>query len=313
MIEFSVVIPVYGGSLTLSDLVGQIDSFFKSKNLSFEIILVHDCGFDNSWEVINKLYSEYANIKAIKLTRNFGQHNAIICGFKHAEGSFIITMDEDLQHSPSDIEKLIDKQRSGGFDIVYGKYETKKYSFFRKTTSDLLQQLIKLGIPELHKDYSSFRIIKSSIAKYTLDFNNSYTFIDGYLAWITKNVTSVTVDHFERSAGKSAYSIKRLTEHAVNIFVTFSILPIRFITMLSFVTVFFLVAFSSYLVLRKIIFDDLVSGYTSISLILGIGFSAVLFGIGVIGEYLFRINLKTTNKPNFIEEIVLEQNRSDSQ
>ena len=300
MIQYSVIVPVYNGETTISPLYDKIKAFFTNNHYSFEVIFIYDCGKDNSWEVLVDLKSRFPDtIKLIKFSRNFGQHNALICGFEYAKGDYFITMDEDLQHAPEDISKLIAKQQEGDFDVVYGKYESLKHSFIRNIGSRSLKKIIAIGIPELHQDYSAYRLIKSSIAKATLKMNNSYTFLDGYLSWITNRVGSCTVSHAERQGGTSAYTFPKLINHSINIFVTFSNYPIRLLTKSSIVLIICMFLFSIYTVGRKLIVDDYAVGYPSLILAVGYGVGLIMLGLGIIGEYIYRINLKTTQKPNF--------------
>lgn len=303
---YSVVVPVYRGEKTIKILFQLIKDVFDAKGLKVEVIFVNDCGPDNSWQVIKELKLQFPqNVKGVLLTRNFGQHNASICGFKYAIGDFIITMDEDLQHNPNDITYMMEKQKERDYDVIYGIYEERKHSLFRNTTSFLLNWLLTIGIPELHYNYSSFRLIKSKIARETLKMNNSYTFLDGYLSWITKNISSINVSHQKGEAGKSSYSINKLLEHSVNIFVTFSNLPIRIVTIISFIFLAISFIYSGFIFYRRIFMDDLIPGYASITIALGLGFGFLLFGIGVLGEYIQRINLKTTKRPNYLESEVI--------
>jgi glycosyltransferase involved in cell wall biosynthesis len=299
-LKYSVVVPVYRGEKTLQALTESLIAFFNQIKQSFEIVFVYDCGPDGSWPTICKLCSLHRQVKGIRLSRNFGQHNATICGFQAARGEFIVTMDEDLQQRPEDIIFLIERQKEGDFDVVYGNYKTRKHSFFRNLTSRVLKKMLRIGIPELHPDYTSFRLIRGTLAKCTLEMNNSYTFLDGYLSWITNRFASVFVDHREREYGVSSYSTRMLIAHSVNIFVTFSKLPIRLLEYTSFLITILSFLYALYVLLRKIIYNDFISGFTTFAIMGGFGIGLILFGIGIIGEYIQRINTKTTRKPNFI-------------
>ncbi len=297
--RYSIVIPVYNGELTLEKLNKRIHGFFENKYL-FEVIYVYDCGEDNSWDVLLRLKYEYPDtIKLIHLSRNFGQHNALICGFEYATGEYIVTMDEDLQHAPEDIQKMIDKQAEKEYDVVYGKYELRKHSSFRNIGSWMLKKIIDIGIPDIHPDYSAFRLIKTSVAKKCVGMRNSYTFLDGYLSWITCHCDSCIVTHHEREGGVSAYNLKKLINHTINIFVTFSNLPIRFLTKLSFLVLFTMSIYSLYVIIRKFIYDDFALGFPSLVIIIGFGIGLIMLSLGIIGEYIYRINLKTTQRPNY--------------
>lgn len=306
MAVYSIVIPIYNGEKTVTKLFELINHFFSSRIIGFEVIFVHDCGPDNSWNVLIELKKKYPNnIKLIRLGRNFGQHNAIICGFEYAEGDFIITMDEDLQHNPNDIQKLIDEQKINDYDVVYGKYEERKHSIFRNVTSSILKKLIEIGIPEIHKDYSAFRLIKSDVAKSTIEMRNSYTFLDGYLSWITNHVSSCNVTHSERQGGTSSYTMIKLLNHSINIFITFSNLPIRILGRISFLVLLVMGIYSIYIVARKILLNDIALGFPTLILSIGIGVGLIILSLSILGEYIYRINLKTTKRPNYkVKELI---------
>jgi len=304
--NYTVVIPVYNGETTVKPLFEKIKSFFLSNEYTYELIFVYDCGQDNSWDILYDLKAKNPSvIKLIKLSRNFGQHNALICGFEYAIGEFIITMDEDLQHAPEDIANLISKQKEADYDVVYGKYDKLKHSFFRNISSRIAKKIISIGIPDLHHDYSAFRLIKTSVAKATIEMRNSYTFLDGYLAWITKNIDSCIVTHNTRAGGVSAYNLNKLINHSINIFITFSNFPIRFLSKLSIGIITAMCIYAIYIVGRKIIYNDFAMGYPSLILLIGFGVGLIMFALGIIGEYIYRINLKTTRRPNYKIDTIL--------
>jgi polyisoprenyl-phosphate glycosyltransferase len=299
-VQYSVVVPVYNGEKTVENLYRKTDEFFVRSAFTFEMIFIHDCGPDNSWEVLTNLHSRHPDkIRIIKLSRNFGQHNAIICGINSANGEFIITMDEDLQHNPDDIEKLILKQKAADFDVVYGKYEERKHSVVRNLGSSLLKWMIAKGIPDIHPDYSAFRLIKRDIAKVLVTMQNSYTFLDGYISWVTTHCSSCLVSHDERQGGVSSYNFNKLVNHTINIFVTFSNYPLRILVNASILIFIINALFSTYVILRKLIYNDFAVGFPSLIIAIGFGVALIMLSIGVIGEYIFRINLKTTKKPNY--------------
>ena len=301
MTNYSFVVPVYRGEKTIGRLFADIKREMDRLRFSFEVIFVWDCGRDNSWSVIQDLCKEYPGVaRGVSLTRNFGQHNAIIAGIDAANGDFIITMDEDLQHSANDIEKLIVKQKERDYDLVYGNYAEREHNWFRNITSKIMKKALAIGIPELHPDYTSFRILKSEIAKHTTEMSNSYTFLDGYLSWITSNVASVNVSHSQSEAGSSSYTLMKLINHSINVFVTFSDLPVRFLTVSSFGIFGLSIIYTIYVILRKLIFNDFVSGFATFAIILGFGIGSILMGLGIIGEYIHRINMKSTKRPNFL-------------
>lgn len=298
--NLSIIIPVYNGEQTVVPLFAAIQNACVKNGYQYEVIFVWDCGPDKSWDQIVQLKTAYPDqIKAIRLSRNFGQHNAIICGFANANGDFMVTMDEDLQHNPEDLPLLIEKQKIADYDVVYGNYLVRQHNGFRNFTSNILKMLLKTGIPELHKDYSAYRLIKRDVALATTEMQNSYTFLDGYLSWITTNVNSVEVSHNSRQGGESSYTFKKLVSHSINIFITFSNLPIKLVTTLSLIFIIFTSGYSIYIFLQKLLFNNLIPGFASMIVLMGFGVGSILFGISVIGEYIHRINLKTTKRPNY--------------
>jgi len=306
MTDYSIIIPVFRAEKTLVKLFNQCKEVFEKHDKTFELIFVLDNNNENAWLTIKNLKNENPGlVKGIFLSRNFGQHNAIICGIKYSSSSFIITMDEDLQQSPYDISLLINKQKEKNSDVVYGDFIAQKNKFYRSLTSRLLKKLLKIGIPDLNNHYSTFRLLKSDIAKSLLNMNNSYTFLDGFLSWVTDNISFVIVGNNKSEAGKSSYSLVKLVEHSINIFITFSKLPIRLISISSFFLFVVSLLYSVFILLRKIIYNDLITGFASLAVILGFGFGFTLLGISVLGEYLYRINSKTTNRPNFYEKEIL--------
>jgi glycosyltransferase involved in cell wall biosynthesis len=297
---YSVVVPVYNGEKTILRLFERTNDFFHKIETTFEMIFVYDCGPDNSWDELNKIKNLYQEkVKIIKLSRNFGQHNAIICGIENASGDFIITMDEDLQHDPFDIQKLIDKQAEKDFDVVYGKYVEPKHSLIRNMGSLLLKKIISKGIPDIHPDYSAFRLIKSDISKSLLNMRNSYTFLDGYISWVTTHCASCKVSHSERLGGVSSYTFQKLINHTINIFVTFSNYPLRLLVKTSFIIFIVNIFFTIYIINRKLVYNDFALGYPSLIISIGFGVALIILSLGIIGEYIYRISLKTTRRPNY--------------
>jgi undecaprenyl-phosphate 4-deoxy-4-formamido-L-arabinose transferase len=298
----SIIIPVYRGEKTIKLLFSEILQTFKEQdNIRLEIIFVYDCGGDDSWQIIKEIVSNNKDIaRGVRLSRNFGQHNALICGFENAKGDFAVTIDEDLQQDPDDILRLIKKQKENDYDVVYGKFIELKHSSFRNRTSNILKKLIKWGIPNLHPDYSALRLIKKEIYQVLPKLENSYTFLDGYITWITSNVASTPVKHNNRRDGKSSYNIRKLVEHSINIFVTFSNLPIRILTFSSVLAFLATIVYSAVIVYQRIVGQISIPGYASLIIAIGLGVGLILLGLGVIGEYIYRINLKTTRRPNYI-------------
>jgi glycosyltransferase involved in cell wall biosynthesis len=307
MIYYSIIIPVFRGTETLFNLYDDLLDTFGTTS-EFEVILVFDCGLESSLHYCQTLAIDNCNVSCIKLSRNFGQHNAIIAGILKARGQWIITMDEDLQHSASDIPKLIHQQKNTGASVVYADYHERNHNFFRNATSAMMKKLLRLGIPDLYPHYSPFRLIKSDIALHLLKMNNSYTFLDGYLSWITNNFSHVNIKHLQSQSGQSSYTIKKLIAHSINIFITFSSLPIRLLSIMSVIFFTLSTLYASWIIFNTFAFNNYQAGFPTLVVMLGFGFGGVLLGLATLGEYLHRINLKATNRPNYIIEKITTNN-----
>ncbi|WP_419874598.1 glycosyltransferase [Candidatus Pristimantibacillus sp. PTI5] len=296
---FSIVVPVYRSEKILYELYERIKRSLEKIDGNFELILVEDCGGDSSWDVIQNISTMDPRVKGIKFTKNYGQHAAIICGIAQATGEWIITLDDDLEQKPEDIS-LLYKKASEGYDLVYGTYDERTHAKWRNFTSHLARKLFNKAIPNLNYEYTSFRIMKSNVGKALIQFESPFPFVDGYLAWITNNYATVTVEHGTRQSGGSNYNFSKLLKHTLNIFVSFSDIPLRFASWIGLFSFSFGFLWLLIIMIRKIFIGIPIAGYASI--IAGI----VLFGgiqllvLGIFGEYLGRINYKTTKKPLYI-------------
>jgi undecaprenyl-phosphate 4-deoxy-4-formamido-L-arabinose transferase len=220
--ELSIVVPVYNGEKTVSELFRRLKAELREE-LSWELLFIYDCGKDNSWAVIKNLVCENPEIvKGFKLNRNYGQHPAILLGLKEACGELIVTMDEDLQHDPLFIRELIKKQKEGNYDVVYAVFERLKQPGMRIATSEMLRKTLKHIVPGLFSGYSPFRLITYETAKKIVLLRRPYSFIDGYLGFVTYSFGQIKAKHNRRIDGVSSYSYGRLFMHAFNISVAYS-------------------------------------------------------------------------------------------
>ena len=300
--KISIVIPVYKTEKTLENLVKEIFKIFSKDEA--EVIFVYDCGNLNSWHILESIHKKYTakdyKITCIRLSKNYGQHNATICGFEHASNQIIVTMDDDLQHPPQDILKLIDKQKETNADLIYGKYRSLSQSLFRNTTSIIVKRILKHILPNLHPEYTSFRLVKKEIAIKTTTMTDSYTFLDGYLSWLTDKVEYVKINHHSRADNEdSSYNTKKLIKHLLNIIIIFTNWPLRLITITSLTCLTSTVIYSSYIVTRNYLYNDLQKGFPSLIITILICTSMIMLSIGIIGEYIFKINLKTSKQPTY--------------
>jgi glycosyltransferase involved in cell wall biosynthesis len=299
LIDVSIVVPVYKSVDTLPKLNSRISESLKNTGIEYEVIYVEDCGGDNSWDCIETLSISDFRVRGIQLSRNFGQHAATICGIAQANGGWIVTIDDDLESRPEDIILLLD-EASKGHDIVYGIFEQRRHAVWRNLSSSLVRWLFVKIIPSLNYEYTSFRVIRREIAKELVKFESPFPFIDGYLSWLSNRCSSVVVSHNYRLHGRSNYSFRKLIVHAMNIVVSFSDIPLRIASYVGFLS--FLAGFGwmLFILLRYLFVGISVSGFASL-MIATLFFSGTqLLMLGVFGEYLGRINFKTSKKPLYL-------------
>ena len=234
--QYSVVVPVYRGANTLPLLTRQLNAFFTDREVAFELIFVFDCGQDNSWDVLLALKAQYPDVvNLVRLADNIGQHAATLCGFTVAQGRFIITLDEDLQHPPHQIARLIETQQLYNYDLVYGFYENRQHHSFRNIAAMVFARLISFTIPHLHPHITSFRLVKAVFARHAAIMETAYPFVDGQLALLKVNSGSCLVEHQQPNPQRgSAYNIRRLVVHAIGIMVAYTCLPIVLVAISAF-------------------------------------------------------------------------------
>ncbi|MEM4188670.1 MAG: glycosyltransferase family 2 protein, partial [Candidatus Hadarchaeum sp.] len=213
----SVVIPVYRGKPTVHTLVQELEEVLKSIGCHGEIILVDDASPDNAWELVKRMCQEHSHlVRGIRLMRNSGQHNAIMCGLRHARGELIITMDDDGQHPPEEIPKLLKAIEETGADVVYGVPKNRNHAPWRNLGSWIVVTFYKL-VFKTRVTPSAFRIMRRQVVDAILSYDLNYTYIDGLLAWNTDRIAQIEVEHRPRKEGRSGYTFGKLFTLAMNL------------------------------------------------------------------------------------------------
>ena len=309
--DLSIVIPVYNSSESLQRLTTRLIAALEDLQVTHEIIFVDDGSRDRSWEVLQAIQAEHSDrVICVQLMRNFGQHNALMCGFRHTQGQFVVTLDDDLQNPPEEIGKLLAAIRSQPLDVVYGAPDRRKHRTWRNLGSWMVNFVYRTMF-KTQVSISSFRIIRREVLEATFSYSLNYTFVDGLLAWNTQRIREVTVEHHPRQCGRSNYSVAKLVVLALNLFSNFSLLPLQVVSLIGFaIAVSGLMAGGFYLV--QFLFSNIaVSGYAStIVSILVLG-GVQLLSLGMIGEYLGRLHLNVNRKPQYTIRNV-RVSRSDS-
>jgi polyisoprenyl-phosphate glycosyltransferase len=296
-INYSVVIPVYNSEKTLDELTSRIKNVFEKLNKEYEIILVDDCSRDSSWEIMQKLNRYNKNIKIIHLIKNFGQHNAIICGFRHSSGQYIITLDDDLQHPPEEIVRLIDKSNEG-YMVVYGKYIEKKHSIFENFFSNIFQYLIHVILKIPNNIYlSSFAIYDFKVTKNICSIKNSFPFLFALTiaSAPTDKITNVLVNHNERKVGKSNYGVIKYFKYSLNLIINYSSLPLELVGITGSIISILSIIFGIFIIARKILNPNYgLMGWNSLIVSITLLNGIILMSVAIIGEYLRRILTETS-------------------
>lgn len=296
----SVIVPVYNSSATLNELVDRVDRVLRALSFGYEVILVNDCSKDTSWEVIQRLAEARRQVRGINLMRNFGQHNAVLCGIRAARGTIIVTIDDDLQHPPEEIPKLLE-QIEAGSDVVYGVPCKQRHSFWRSFASKFMKWVMQsaTGIPRA-VEFSAMRAFRTSLRDAFSGYRSPFVAIDVLLSWATLRFTHVLVQHDPRKAGRSNYTIRMLVRQTINTFCGFTVVPLQLASLAGFLFAGFGLVLMAYVVAAYFAAGGSVPGFPFLASIISILSGVQLFAMGVFGEYLARIHFRTLNKPPYV-------------
>ena len=289
--RISVVVPVFNSAETLPDLITRLDVVLPRVAPQFEVILVNDGSTDNTMAAIEVLLGKFPYVRGVDLMRNYGQHNAILCGVRLAEGDVVITIDDDLQNPPEEIPRLITKLAEG-YDVVYGTPTAQQHELWRVLASWItrlaLQQV--LGA-ETARHVSAFRAIRTSVRDVFIDYRSSFVSIDALLAWGSTRFAAIPVVHAPRAAGVSHYTLRKLVSHSLNMVTGFSTTPLQAASLLGFPATAGGFCILLY-VLGRSHQGTSVPGFPFLASLISIFSGVQLFTIGVIGEYLARMHLE---------------------
>ena len=296
---YSLVIPVFNSEKTLESLCTRAGNVLNSITENYEIILINDGSSDNSSIIMQEIKKNNPNIKIINLMRNFGQHNALLCGMRNAKYEFTITMDDDLQHPPEEIPKLI-KKLDEGFDVIYGYPKKQNHGFYRNLASTLTKIILKTSMGIKSARYvSPFRVFKTNLCDAFKDYKGAFISIDVLLSWGTNSFSSILIRHDSRILGKTNYTLKKLLNHAFNMLTGFTIIPLQIASLIGFSFAVFGFIILSYVIIRFFLYGSPVPGFPFIASIISIFSGAQLLAIGIIGEYIARIHSRVMDRPQY--------------
>ena len=297
---YSIVVPVYRGERSLRELYGRIDKTFENIQGDYELILVEDGGGDNSWEVMKSLRQGDKRVKIVRLTRNFGQHNALMCGFSFASGDYVITMDDDLQNPPEEIPRLIGAIQGTEYDLVCGTPEERKHSWVRNAGSFAYRWMASFvfkGDPVFQM--SNFRIIKRDVVDSILQMRTPNPAVGLLILNMTDRIGIVRVEHRERCYGKTTYTSGRLVRHFFHGVLYHSTLPLKAVFLMGLFSICLAFALSLYYLTLFFLGRITVPGWITLVLLVLFFSGVIMFSLGIIGEYLLRITQEVYHAPQY--------------
>lgn len=294
---YSIVVPVYNSEGVVGETIDQIVSTFEDQGLEYEVILVNDGSSDGSWNVISERARRYQHVTALRLLKNYGQHNANLAGLRESTGDFVITMDDDLQNPPDQARILIDKAMEG-HDVVFGKFESKQAASYRKLGSKLIGLINRRVFhqpPEL--EVSNFRILRRDVVDRICASATTYPYITGQAILYSSSPTHVTVRHEPRRIGRTTYSSLRIGRLVLTILFSYSLFPLRLAAAAGFAIAVVSFGFAAYFLFDGLFSDTQVPGWTSIVFLLAMFNGVTIALLSMLGEYIVRIlNVVSANE-----------------
>jgi glycosyltransferase involved in cell wall biosynthesis len=297
--SLSVVVPVYNSAGMLTTLISRLEPVLREHSSAFELILINDGSRDDSWAVIQRLCRVHAWVRGIDMLRNYGQHNAILCGIRAARHEWIATMDDDLQHPPEELPKLL-AELDRGLDVVYGPPEREQHGLLR----DLASQITKYALQNAMgaataRSVSAFRVFRTELRGAFAEYRNPYVSIDVLLTWGTRRFGAVKVRHDARAEGVSNYTYRKLIVHALNMITGFSTFPLQLASWVGFLFALFGMAMLAYVLISYFLRGSTVSGFTFLASMIAVFAGAQLFALGILGEYLARMHFRMMDRPAY--------------
>lgn len=305
MPEISIVIPIYNESLNINALYERLEGVIQKMNISYEMIFVNDGSKDKSIEQIKSLAKEYSTIKYIDLSRNFGHQIAVSAGLDRARGEKVVIIDADLQDPPELIIDLYTKMAEG-YEVVYAKRKRRKgEGFFKLLTAKAFYRILaNITTIDIPVDTGDFRIMDTKVVQALRQMPETHKFLRGQISWVGYNQTFVEYERSERNAGKTGYTYSKMFKFALDGITAFSNFPIKLVTIMGFVVSLFAFLMIVYAVFVKYFTNqEIEKGWTSIMVgILFLG-GVQLISIGILGEYISRINTDVRKRPlYFVKE-----------
>lgn len=295
----SVVVPVYNGADTLPMLVEELARVLPVVAETYEVVLVNDGSPDESWQVIERLAGQYKWVRGVDLMRNYGQHNATLCGVREARYEVIVIMDDDLQNPPKEIPKLLSKLEEG-YDVVYGVARKRQQVWWKSLASVIVKRAIAyvMGLRTV-RDIGAFKAFRSDLRKAFDDFHSPDVLVDVLLSWGTSRFASVQVDESPRAVGKSNYNLVKLIKVSLLVLTSYTTIPLRFASIVGFLFTLFGLGILIYVLVTYFVAGS-IPGFSFLASTIIIFSGVQLFALGIIGEYLARVFERTGGKRTYV-------------
>jgi glycosyltransferase involved in cell wall biosynthesis len=299
-IDISAIVPVYRSAPGLPELHRRLSAALEALASDYEIIMVEDGGRDESWSVIEGLARSDKHVRGIRMSRNYGQHNALLSGIRAARFGVIVTLDDDLQNPPEEISKLI-ARLDDTTDVVYGTPDEEQHGFLRDQGSRITKLALQSAMgAETARHVSAFRAFRTRLRDAFETYRGPYVSIDVLLTWGTTRFSHVSVRHEPRVIGASTYTMRKLITHAFNMMTGFSTLPLQIASVIGFLFTLFGLVILVYVLISFVTNGSVVPGFAFLASIIAIFSGAQLFALGIIGEYLARMHFRTMDRPTYL-------------
>jgi len=298
--SLSVVIPVYRSAGILPALLARLEPVLAEHASEFELLLIDDNSPDESWSVVRALAAEHPWVRGVRMMRNYGQHNALLCGIRRARHALVVTMDDDLQHPPEEIPRLL-AELAKGHDVVYGSPEREQHGLLRDAASVVTKLALQnaMGSSTARRS-SAFRVFRTDLRRAFEGYRGQFVSIDVLLTWGTTRFSAVSVRHDPRKEGVSSYTLRKLVTHALNMLTGFSVFPLQLASLTGFVLTLFGVGILAFVVVRYLMQGSgSAPGFPFLASIIAIFSGAQLFALGIMGEYLARMHFRMMERPTY--------------
>lgn len=296
----SIVSPVYKAEFFLEKLVSEIQKTMAILDVSYEIILVDDRSKDSSWKIMKDLSFKNTEVISVRLSKNFGQHPAIMAGLTLAKGEWVVVMDCDLQDQPKEIIKLFEKTNEG-YEVVLARRTNREDSFFKKLSSTIFSKIYGYFTDTKYdNEIANFGIYHKKVIKSILEISDYIKFFPLFVGFVGFNSTSIPVEHAERESGNSSYSLSKLMSLAFNTIISFSNKPLKIFVKFGMIISLLSFSLGIYYIYQAVHHEIEVLGYTSIIVSIWFLSGIIITTIGVTGIYVGKIFDQTKSRPVFI-------------